>query len=168
MGLRSWSELQNGLPVSWYSGSSGLLSVLQVSIKKAEGGKMTEKLICPNCERFSYTTAPCEPTPCPYCGFVFSEADKGVKKMRRRILVIDDDSTISDINMPIMDGIKFYRKLIERMPSMRQRVLFITGNKDRETDMFLKEMGLRHLLKPFTTSGLLDALNEADAFRSNV
>ena len=166
---------------------------------------MTEKLICPNCERYSYTTAPCEPTPCPYCGFVFSEADKGVKKMRRRILVIDDDSTIrdilaailikqgyeidiakngveglmllydkrydliiSDINMPIMDGIKFYRKLIERMPSMRQRVLFITGNKDRETDMFLKEMGLRHLLKPFTTSGLLDALNEADAFRSNV
>lgn len=165
---------------------------------------MTEKLICPNCESFSYSTAPYEPTPCPYCGFVFSEAEKEVKEMRRRILVIDDDSTIrdilvailikqgyeidiarngveglmllydkkydliiSDINMPIMDGMKFYRKLIERMPSMRQRVLFITGNKDRETDMFLKEMGLRYLLKPFKTSDLLEALNEADAFRSN-
>src|SRR3972149_3932625 len=102
MGLRSWSELQNGLPVSWYSGSSGLLSVLQVSIKKAEGGKMTEKLICPNCERFSYTTAPCEPTPCPLCGVVFNAADHGAKKMRRPVLVIVHDSTIHHILAAIL------------------------------------------------------------------
>ncbi|MBI3399408.1 MAG: hypothetical protein HY026_09310 [Deltaproteobacteria bacterium] len=35
---------------------------------------MAEKLICPKCKRPSYTTAPYEPSPCPYCGFIFCKA----------------------------------------------------------------------------------------------
>jgi len=32
---------------------------------------MAEEMICPKCERPSYTAAPYEPSPCPYCGFIF-------------------------------------------------------------------------------------------------
>lgn len=34
---------------------------------------MAEELICPKCNKPSYTAAPYDPTPCPYCGFVFSK-----------------------------------------------------------------------------------------------
>ncbi len=34
---------------------------------------MAEELICPKCNKPSYTAAPYDPTPCSYCGFVFSK-----------------------------------------------------------------------------------------------
>jgi len=77
------------------------------------------------------------------------------------------DIIISDIDMPVMKGIEFYRKLIEKMPSMKQRILFMTGGKNRETDTFLKETGGRCLLKPFQVTDLLKAVNEIAAFEPN-
>jgi hypothetical protein len=50
---------------------------------------MAEEMICPKCERPSYTAAPYEPSPCPYCGFIFrkilsnipnDDEDKGSQK----------------------------------------------------------------------------------------
>jgi len=73
------------------------------------------------------------------------------------------DIIISDIDMPSMDGIEFYKRLIKTMPFMKQRVLFITGNKEREGDTFLQKMGARCLAKPFTPADLLEALHEIDA-----
>lgn len=32
---------------------------------------MAEEMICPKCGNFSYTAAPYEPSPCPYCGYIF-------------------------------------------------------------------------------------------------
>lgn len=72
------------------------------------------------------------------------------------------DIIISDIDMPVMNGIEFYKRLIKTMPFMRQRILFITGNKDGATDAFLQEMGARHLSKPFTTVDLLEAVQRID------
>ncbi len=77
------------------------------------------------------------------------------------------DIIISDIDMPIMNGIEFYKRLIKTMPFMKQRVLFITGNKDREVDAFLQEMGVRRLAKPFTPVDLLEALHEIDTLISH-
>ncbi|MEK6599582.1 MAG: response regulator [Deltaproteobacteria bacterium] len=74
------------------------------------------------------------------------------------------DIIISDIDMPVMDGIEFCRRLIEKTPSIKQRILLITGNKNREADTLLKETGVRYLLKPFKTIDLLKAVNEIAAF----
>ncbi|HAG51091.1 MAG: hypothetical protein A2X87_08480 [Deltaproteobacteria bacterium GWC2_42_51] len=72
------------------------------------------------------------------------------------------DIIISDVDMPVMNGIEFYKRLIKTMPFMRQRILFITGNKDGATDAFLQEMGVRRLSKPFTTVDLLEAVQRID------
>jgi len=71
---------------------------------------------------------------------------------------------ISDIDMPVMNGIEFYRRLIEKTPSIKQRILFITGDKNREADTLFKKTGVRYLLKPFKTIDLLKAVSEIAAF----
>ena len=73
------------------------------------------------------------------------------------------DVIISDIDMPIMNGIEFCMSLIEKTPSIKQRILFITGDKNREADTLLKETGVRCLLKPFKTIDLLKAVGEIAA-----
>lgn len=78
------------------------------------------------------------------------------------------DIIISDIDMPVMNGIEFCRRLIEKTPSIKQRILFVTGSESRETDMFLKETGVGCLLKPFKTINLLKAVNEIAAFGPNL
>ncbi|MBI5327958.1 MAG: response regulator [Deltaproteobacteria bacterium] len=77
------------------------------------------------------------------------------------------DIIISDIDMPVMSGIEFYRKLIEKIPSMKQRVLFITGNDDRETFMFLNETGVKYLLKPFKPMDIVKAVTEVGDFTNS-
>ncbi|MBI3399407.1 MAG: response regulator [Deltaproteobacteria bacterium] len=72
------------------------------------------------------------------------------------------DLIISDINMPVMDGKEFYTKLVERAPSMKQRVLFITGNDDRESFLFLNKAGVKYLSKPFKTTDLLKVVDGVD------
>lgn len=70
------------------------------------------------------------------------------------------DIIISDIDMPVTNWIEFWMRLIEKRPSIKQKILFITGNKNKEVDAFLKETGVRYLLKPFKTIALLKAVGE--------
>ena len=65
------------------------------------------------------------------------------------------DVIISDIEMPVMDGRDFYRTLIERQPSMKGEVIFISTAKDDGIESFLKDSGCRHLEKPFKMDALL-------------
>ena len=70
------------------------------------------------------------------------------------------DFIISDMDMPVMNGIEFYRELCKKMPWMKRRILFVTANADRETELCIKEHGLKHLPKPFRASELLEAVQE--------
>lgn len=67
---------------------------------------------------------------------------------------------ISDINMPIMDGMVFYRKASERWPNLAGRFLFITSSVDETCEIFFKENMLRHLLKPAPILDIKRALVE--------
>lgn len=55
---------------------------------------------------------------------------------------------ISDVNMPLMDGIDFYKNVIELYPTINKRFLFFSGRLDEKTLNFLKQNGLRYLQKP--------------------
>ncbi|OGV99249.1 MAG: hypothetical protein A3D97_03055 [Nitrospinae bacterium RIFCSPHIGHO2_12_FULL_39_42] len=156
---------------------------------------MAEEVICPQCKKPFYTAAHHEPPPCPYCGFIFCEEKR---KMKRTILVIDDDPAIlgfmlniltlvrgyevktarngiealkmidssqydliiSDINMPVMDGIEFYRKLVNKSPSMKERIIFVTGNMKPNTEKFMQETGARWFSKPLNITNFLEAIDD--------
>ncbi len=71
------------------------------------------------------------------------------------------DVIVCDLKMPRMDGMQFYRVLTEQVPSMTERVLFVTGDViGTEAERFLAETGCRWLAKPFRLGDLLRTAKE--------
>jgi len=61
---------------------------------------------------------------------------------------------ISDIEMPIMDGLSFYEKAVEKYPASNNRFIFISGDLSPERQAFLEENHLKYLSKPMSISVL--------------
>ena len=60
------------------------------------------------------------------------------------------DLILSDTKMPILDGERFYAEIEQRFPSLRHRIVFVTGDiLSREKREFLERTGAPHILKPF-------------------
>jgi CheY-like chemotaxis protein len=55
---------------------------------------------------------------------------------------------ISDIDMPIMNGISFYKEAIARFPTLDNKFLFISGEISSERQSFFKKVKVPCLLKP--------------------
>jgi CheY-like chemotaxis protein len=71
------------------------------------------------------------------------------------------DLVITDIRMPGMNGIDFYRNLMSRRPEMKGNVIFITGDLvDAETASFLAQVDARAIPKPLEVTRIVDAVNE--------
>ena len=61
---------------------------------------------------------------------------------------------ISDVDMPIMDGLSFYSSAVEIFPTLKGRFLFITGHASVEKKDFFQHNNLRFLLKPAPISAI--------------
>ncbi len=55
---------------------------------------------------------------------------------------------IVDVGLPVMNGIEFYKKASEAYPSIRERVLFLTGCTDESILSFLHKNGVSYITKP--------------------
>ena len=66
-------------------------------------------------------------------------------------------AVICDVRMPGMDGYEFYRRLVDRWPALRGKVIFVTGDIHRETRLPADE-GVRFLEKPFDVHDLVSAV----------
>jgi CheY-like chemotaxis protein len=55
---------------------------------------------------------------------------------------------ITDVNMPVMNGIEFYNRAIERYPDIKKRFLFFTTAIEPEHLSFFKDNNLRYIIKP--------------------
>ncbi len=55
---------------------------------------------------------------------------------------------ITDIDMPIMDGLTFYNEAVGKYPASNNRFLFITGDLSPDRQTFFKENHLKYLAKP--------------------
>lgn len=70
------------------------------------------------------------------------------------------DLVISDVDMPVLDGIGLYLSIIKEHPYLRDRVLFMTGSVSNDVLSTLELMKQRYLIKPFKISHLLDVAEE--------
>ncbi|MBV5329838.1 MAG: response regulator [Chlorobium sp.] len=66
---------------------------------------------------------------------------------------------ITDIDMPVMDGISLYKEVIDKYPKTCSRFLFITGDLSPERQAFFDANQLRYLAKPMQIKTLKE---EAD------
>ena len=71
------------------------------------------------------------------------------------------DLVICDLKMPKRDGMAFYRSLVETVPALAKRVIFVTGDvAGTNAEQFLNDSGCRWLAKPFRLGDLLRAVRE--------
>lgn len=68
---------------------------------------------------------------------------------------------VSDIGLPVMSGMEFYRKAAEKYPDTKGRFVFFTGSFNEKRSDFFKESGVKVLRKPFQIKDMKDAVIEA-------
>lgn len=64
---------------------------------------------------------------------------------------------ISDVDMPVMNGIEFYTHATTMDPTVGARFLFYTGSTDHID--FFKEYNVRYLTKPIPINQITKALS---------
>ena len=69
---------------------------------------------------------------------------EGLKMVKERHY----DAVICDVQMPVMDGMEFFRQASSFDPKISERILFFTGAPSPELVEFLRDRDLRVLIKP--------------------
>jgi len=67
---------------------------------------------------------------------------------------------ISDIDLPKMDGLSFYKKSVAKFPTLKKRFLFMSGDLSPERKAFFDENHLKYLSKPMKIKVLRKAASE--------
>jgi len=67
---------------------------------------------------------------------------------------------ISDIDLSKMDGLSFYKKSVEKFPTLKKRFLFMSGDLSPERKAFFDENHLKYLSKPMKIKVLREAASE--------
>lgn len=68
---------------------------------------------------------------------------------------------VTDVEMPVMDGVEFYCKAVERFPKIGKRFVFFTASCDSNRLALLKEMRVKCLKKPAPISDIRNTVREA-------
>ncbi len=75
------------------------------------------------------------------------------------------DLIFSDIDMPIMDGMKFYLEAARFDPEIGERMIYFSGQLDSETRAFLMKNKLKFITKP---SSMMEIREAAEAILKRV
>jgi two-component system NtrC family sensor kinase len=74
---------------------------------------------------------------------------------------------ISDLRMPVMNGMELYEEAVKRNPGLRKRFMFITGDTyDFQVKEFLESTGVTYLRKPFRIKELRDTVSRQLQYRA--
>jgi CheY-like chemotaxis protein len=80
---------------------------------------------------------------------------EGLQKIKEKYF----DVIVSDISMPVMDGIEFYTHAHVHDPEISRRIMFFTASPSDEHTDFLKRNNLRYLLKPAPLRKIVESVS---------
>lgn len=80
----------------------------------------------------------------------------GLKKVKEEFF----DAIISDVHMPVMDGMEFCKLASAHDPQIAQRILFYSAELNQDNTDFFRANNLRYLKKPASISELLKRVSE--------
>lgn len=72
---------------------------------------------------------------------------------------------VTDIDMPLMSGLEFYRRATEMFPAIKDRFVFFTASAGPERIRFFKDNHLRYIMKPAPISDIRNTVREVLANR---
>lgn len=81
---------------------------------------------------------------------------EGLQKIKEKYF----DVIISDISMPVMDGIEFYSKASAYEPEIGKRIVFFSGFLKREHTDFVRKNNLKYLIKPAPIRDIVNKVSE--------
>jgi CheY-like chemotaxis protein len=84
-----------------------------------------------------------------------AEGHEGLDRLREHF----HDGIVTDVHMPGMDGLEFYRRAIEYDGRLQGRFLFCTGDLSPANENHLREHNLPFLQKPFGLGQFQDAMD---------
>jgi len=71
------------------------------------------------------------------------------------------DVILCDINMPIMTGADFYKKVTDMFPELKERIIFMSGGTySHDLNEFMARMKNPCLEKPFDVEKLYESINK--------
>ncbi len=73
-----------------------------------------------------------------------SNGKKALDKMAERYY----SAVVTDVEMPVMSGIDFYKEAINLYPNIQDRILFYSAADDSKNISFFRENNLKYLIKP--------------------
>ena len=92
-------------------------------------------------------------------GYVVTEAASGPEAL---LLLPGPDAVVCDVLMPEVSGLDFYHQLVEVVPALRNRVVFLTGaNRDPAVHQPIERLGVPLLGKLDDLELVVDAVRIA-------
>jgi CheY-like chemotaxis protein len=85
-----------------------------------------------------------------------SGATEGLEKVREHFY----NGIVSDIQMPVMDGIEFYRQSVAYDSRLSKHFLFYSADFSPDCESFLKQNKLLFLRKPFGLDEFIDTMDQ--------
>jgi CheY-like chemotaxis protein len=83
------------------------------------------------------------------------DGKEGLEKTRRQFF----DLILSDIDMPRMNGLDFYKRACKEDPQIATHFVFYSGHVDADNEQFFRENDLPYLKKPFTLNHFMEIVD---------
>ena len=67
---------------------------------------------------------------------------------------------LTEVDLPVMDGMEFYEAAVKMYPDIKKRIIFSTGHDDPEVLSFFRENHLRYMIRPVPINEIRETVSD--------